>query len=483
MKDNFVEELTSKTKEKLNGIPHRLEKGKQRDRKQDQQDYIKGLEEDVEQLILTSNRWLKKYNKKQKDLENERVENKKLKEEIHDLNVDKNKLLKDTKQLNYKVNKATENEESIEKELTDIKQQLLIYKQKERKEIEQGIHVETLQKEFEAYKAEAEEKIRSLKGELAVQKRRNKNIVKSVNGEKRSKRRKDTEIEKLIEEIKERDKSIEKHKEGKAVLRNTIENYKKRIKELTEKESQQSLEEVVKAIEYDTEKLNEQDLNTLEKMYQTYKSLLQKKEREDQILEVKNGYIVKDKEPFFISLDNQKPIKVTNPKHLILKDGDVCRVYILKGGIAEVDIIHKDNDYKTFTLEEKLKLKEVQKAGRDKKKIHPQFLDKVHDKNVVVITAKGVQSYQSYLGKYRNAVVFINPYDMGLKQIYNLIDKADIVVARTDAVPHSVSDYLKENWKEKTSLGYKLSSKALAGIIYNQADKLSDKEFQQKAQI
>src|SRR5690625_3048654 len=474
MKDSVIDTLTEKVRQEVNEkVPHRASKAEEEQQKKAVKDEIQGYKIDIKELTITSKRWHKKYMKKDKELQKAKNDNEKMKKELEGRQQEVNRQIKEVKRYRYMNGKVEEERDEFSEELTELKKELLIYKQAERQQKESGTHIETVKQEFDEYRKQAEITQSTLEEKLTKLQKQNKNLKKEVRGQQKGRSKVDRARKQAIEESQNKDKKIKNLLRIQGENKQREKDYEDQIRSLRE----QNTEEVTpkERIEDLTIHLTTESVSDYEgvvEFYKVYKRMVQQKKREESIEGKKNGYILKEGKAFFIALDGSKPRKITNPKKLKIRDGDVCRAILIRGGIAELDYIYKEynNSLREFTVEEKLKLKETNKVRKGKKKnINSQFMEVIYEKNVLVISAKGLDSYKEYLGRYGNVVKFENPYDTGLQSLFREIDKADIVVVRADATSHSVTDYLKEHAKSKTGFVYDASPKEVTNTIYKQA--------------
>lgn len=475
MKGNVIDALADKVRQEADEkVPHRadkIEKKKAEDKKIKEQ--INSYKQKIKELEKESNKWNKKYNRKNKEMETSGKKIRNLENFISKQDKEMNSYVKKLKQVKYELDTIKKDYQSCVTDLSNTKEELFLYQEREKKQKEQGLHVPTVLEEFEQYKKEKSLELQRLRNENKLLKTKNKRVrehLKGVNKRVEKDKRKKVNQSKVV---REKDQRIRKLLAKQGEYKQQVAEYRKRFDSLREQATREkTFEDMVQELLDNLSTDTVSDFSGVEKLYREYKRTLQQKKREDSIEGVKNGYILKEGKTFFMSLDESPPRKLNNPKRLRVNDGDACRVFLIKGGTAELDYIYQDTGYSNtrLTVEEKLKLKETSNLRKGKKyKVNEKFMEVVYDKQVIVISAKGLDRYKEYLGRYGNVIKFINPYDTGTKSVFSSIDKADVVVVRPDAVAHSITDYIKENAKDKTTFVYNASAKDVTSAIYRGA--------------
>lgn len=483
--ENVIEGITGKIKDELNDIPHRVDKKKKESKKKLKQKeleraYLDHIKEEQQQ----NKKLIRKLKKETEKTESIQKKNEKLESRINNLEKDYKQEIKHLKRDLFESKKEMEQEQDKNKEIENLKKQIKSYQDDFNWYKEQGIDLRTIQQDLIEYKQEVSEKLdESKKREQhykkqceAMRRKTKRNRKQSIKHHRKQKQFKEENghISDKLGRYKEivREKDIE------------IKDLHKEVLELTrERKGNITVQDALNVIEKELTIKSVKRFGRLEKLYGTYEKLKQERYEKDNLKSIEYGYVIHQKgQILFQSVDGGKPYKVTNKFFMYVKNNAVCKVKRYRNGENIISDIYKDmkelgkyNDL-TETVEQRLKTNNSKKKNDTKSvSVGEDFIKTVAPYKVLVLSSKDLKSYQTYLHGSHNNVEFISPYSEGERKVQSLIDKADIVAVRPDAVAHSVTNYLKSTAKDKTVFCYDASPNTLAVGIYTKVKELIGK--------
>lgn len=453
--DKMVKNIGNILRGRLQGRQRKLQKELNKVREK-----VKVQEEEIASYERKYNRMVKEVRESKRELKRDEKRIVEMEERIE-------KLVKEESKTKKRIKRLTKEKKHVEDERSKASKQLEEYIRKEREEKKQGVHVETLIKEL----SEKEEENKRLGKEIQQIKRekedREKVLVSHINGEKRAKERvssilgeKERQIWELTKEQKEW--GIKERRLG-----NRIEELEREV--LSERQKQVKYQEDVDGMLVGLfERLDITTVGRYKKLgdlYKRYEEVKKEKEKEERFIKEDVGYVrSKNGRLYYITSKDKRIGEVTDTEGYQLRNGDVCRVKIYEDKIKLVEVF-KENKLRRYKRNQTLKkgMEEKTEAGKDSGYI-PGFEEDLEGKEILVVTAKGLQRYRNYFKRYTN-IEIVDPYSEGERKMRQLIQRATAVVVRTDAVPHSVTDYVKERYKDKTQMLYNPTSTDVKNAI------------------
>lgn len=473
---NIIDALIEKTKDKLDEIPHRQSNVRETTKKgiSEEENYRRKLKEQEETIKSLE----RKLNRSKKDLDERdrkaRITEEKLKKVLERAERQKKDLKDEQKVVNYLKGQNHVLEETLEQVQAEVKG----YRERDVGYEEQGILTADLLLRID----EQDVQIKKLLTEKHKERRKwewkEQNLQGHIRGANRSRKRVKNELEKVKENMKPLSYRI-------GVLGE--ENKKLR-------EQNKILAEDMQQVRVD----NHRNLNNPERLvttlidnltvetfsgYADMKKLMnlygvvrkEIKEQADYLGEDLGYVILEGSDHYFISLEEQKAYLIGNIGERKVGEGTVCRAAIYVDKPAEILEFYGTRagrrTRKTYTQERIARINKVQQGRNQKNNLGETFFKEVHGYETLVITAKNLPKYQEYFHRY-GVIDVVDPFSEGARKLKSKINKADIVIVRTDAVPHRVTDHLKETCKEKTVFTIKVKSSEIAGEIYGKSQEL-----------
>lgn len=473
-KKGVLEKAINNVESQIANIPHNQQKNKKEEVEEEK--LIVEFQLDIDELNKTNKKLAKKVTKRDEQLEKQE----KLLGEENELRLE---MQKKAKEATKEANKERYEKEQIEKKLenmlrdyNNIKQELDAYKEEERIQKEQGNHVDSVRLEFNKYKENAERQIEALKNG-------HKTLLKKLRGEKMNRVGSDRKAKKEfkraeihLKKIHSKDKKINKLNTALTEHKDQIQYLQTRLEQVSNIDlSEYQISEILSHLMRTLSSSNLTEFKMLENLNALYQSLQEKRKTKKNTIDLEIGYITKGENeiPLFIPTSSSGQYMLTNPQELKFFNGDPCRVLTYKDGTAELRYVYKEmelEESEEITLEDKLKLRKAREI-QDKKSngINEIFLEAIKDHSILVLTGKNIGGYRRLLDRYAENIEITNAYQSGYKNAKRKIDKADIVIACTDSISHTITEYVKEHASDKTRLVYELNPLEMTAVIYEQS--------------
>lgn len=469
---NVIDVMTDKVTEQLSKIPHR-KKGNEEEEKEEK-DILrenKELQEQVEQMQRKLNRVEKELDVSMRREKTEREKREDRDNQVVGLSSDIEKKERYIVRLEEKVGGLIKDTKKLEREVNILKAQ-------EERLRSEGLHIDDLKSEYDQVAQELKDLKEDIQEERQEQQVYIKSLKGSIRGEKRARKRDQDEIkslhqvnERLSVRAKKSDENVVEIEERNGYLRERLQEIGKELYE-----SKDGVRGRLKWVLNNISKIEEEDYNIVEDLYKKYREVKSNKVRQEGYLGEDIGYVIEEgSKKYFISLEGVKAGTIRNSTEFNIKDGTVCKVDLYKGNTVVIKEVYRtyDKTRKEWTKDKKERVERVKRVSKQKVFLGEDFFEEVHKYETLIITSKNVKANQDYFYRY-GVINVVDPYSEGSNKIKTKIDKADIVVVRTDAVPHDITNYLKDGLKDKTLFMFNARSKDIATAIYRRAKKMTE---------
>lgn len=467
---NVLDRMTSKVLGKLSKIPHRNE-GKDKPDTDTILDENKQLQRQVEQMRRKLNRV-----EKELDVSTRREGIEKGKKEDAEGKLDK---LKDDVQKKERYIVKVENDaEKVKKEMKILKDEVKDLRERDKRLRKEGKHIDEIKEDnkrlikeldiinenIKKEKKEYNDYILTLKGTIRGEKKARKKDLKMLKQER-------DETQRLGLRYKSRDKEVEELEKQNKELRDRLNKVGSELSN-----SRDGMRGRLNWVRGNIRNITEEDYKIIEDIYKGYKEIKEKKVNKATVLGEDIGYVIEEgSKKYFISLEGVKAGTIENERYFSVQDGTVCRVDVLDGNKVRIKEVYKtyDNRRKEWTKAKKERVDRVKKESKQKVNLGEDFFDEVHKYETLIITSKNVRTIRDYFYRY-GVINVIEPYGEGIRKVRTEINKADIVIVRTDAVSHDITNFLKDEHKEKTVFIYNARGKDIATEIYKKAKEITE---------
>lgn len=437
-----IGQITDNLKNKRNEIPHVKNKKREEENKK--------LKEENKQLLRQIKSLQDDLGKKEHKIAKQKKNDQKDKEQINKLKEDKEKAKENEKiweNRYYKKEKSEQYHKSyidkIENEKDTIEKEVERYKDTIQNQKEQGEYVPDLHLEIDTIKDELETNKQRYEREIVNLKERNKEYRKHITGNKKSVQKEKRKNDELRKELGHHSEKLGYVKQERNGLKKKLKEERSTVSDLR-KQIYENKEDIVGRLNGLIEDLN---INTIEQfsllegLYEEYLEVFQYAEEERNKRDDIYGYIhIENENAYVIDIDKKDSYKITDFKGLSVKDDMVCRItYYMDGRVILEDTFDTDKKY-----EDDKNRRRRQKKIRNTLKVKYDY--PINDLNIIFLTEKKLNMYRKYFGE---KVTIVQPFEDGEKKVLQEVDKADIVMMRMDAVPHTVSNYVKKEKKDK----------------------------------